>query len=257
MSLRGWLRWFYQQTTPPRPAAGRRPRLGLEPLTDRVTPSHGGFGFVNDAGGPIAALAGNAGAAGSTGAAGPGRGVIWDGWWGQAGDTNTVATHFGVFAALDPHTGEATRLAVMALDANNNRVDNYTGTVHLTDTDPATPMPADYTFTAADRGRHTFDVTAATAGRQTVTATDTADSSVTGSVTLDVTPAPAATHFAVLARRGVATGTATGVVVLALDAGNRPVRNYVGTVHLTSTDPAATIPADYTFTAADNGVHAF
>jgi hypothetical protein len=32
---------------------------------------------------------------------------------------------------------------------------------------------------------------------------------------------------------------------------------YRGTVHFTSTDPRATLPADYTFTAADQGAHAF
>jgi hypothetical protein len=33
--------------------------------------------------------------------------------------------------------------------------------------------------------------------------------------------------------------------------------NYLGTVHFTSSDPGAVLPADYTFTAADAGVHNF
>lgn len=33
--------------------------------------------------------------------------------------------------------------------------------------------------------------------------------------------------------------------------------NYLGTVHFTSSDPGATLPADYTFVAADAGVHTF
>ena len=32
---------------------------------------------------------------------------------------------------------------------------------------------------------------------------------------------------------------------------------YTGTVHFTSSDPAASLPSDYTFTAADSGVHTF
>ncbi len=32
---------------------------------------------------------------------------------------------------------------------------------------------------------------------------------------------------------------------------------YTGTVHFTSSDPHAVLPADYTFTSGDNGVHAF
>ena len=35
------------------------------------------------------------------------------------------------------------------------------------------------------------------------------------------------------------------------------VTGYTGTVHFTSTDNTATLPANYTFTAADKGVHTF
>ena len=31
----------------------------------------------------------------------------------------------------------------------------------------------------------------------------------------------------------------------------------LGTIHFSSTDPQATLPADYTFTAGDAGVHVF
>jgi len=48
----------------------------------------------------------------------------------------------------------------------------------------------------------------------------------------------------------------TQLVLIALDASNRPVRSYTGTAHL-STDPAAARPGDYTFTAEDFGGHRF
>ena len=56
--------------------------------------------------------------------------------------------------------------------------------------DPRAAMPADYTFTAADNGVHTFanGVTLYTPGTQTVTVQDTADSSITGSATIAVSP---------------------------------------------------------------------
>ena len=50
-------------------------------------------------------------------------------------------------------------------------------------------MPADYTFTAADNGVHTFTVTLVTAGSQTITATDKTNASMLGSATVNVTPA--------------------------------------------------------------------
>ena len=39
------------------------------------------------------------------------------------------------------------------------------------------------------------------------------------------------------------------------DAGGTTVTSYTGTVHFTSTDLSATLPADYTFSAADLGSH--
>jgi len=47
-------------------------------------------------------------------------------------------------------------------------------------------LPADYTFTAADAGTHTFQVTLKTTGSQTVTATDVNSSGFTGSATYSV-----------------------------------------------------------------------
>ncbi len=172
-------------------------------------------------------------------------------------DSTQTATHFLLLVDRQAYAGASTRVTVVALDASNRRVRDYTGTVHLTDTDSGATVPADYTFTAADRGAHTFTITPSAVGSETVTATDTATSSTTGSVVLNVTTAPAVTHFAVLAWPRVEAGEPTGVVVAALDANSHIVPTYTGTVHFTSTDAAATLPADYTFTAADGGVHRF
>ena len=54
-----------------------------------------------------------------------------------------------------------------------------------------------------------------------------------------------------------ATGTAFTVTVTAVDSSGNTVTGYTGKVHFTSTDAAAVLPADYTFVAADNGVHTF
>src|SRR5262249_45533428 len=70
-------------------------------------------------------------------------------------------------------------------DAYGNAAAGYTGTAHFTSTDPVAILPADYTFTAADNGVHTFSgVILRTAGSRSVTASDTASSSLTGSAPL-------------------------------------------------------------------------
>jgi hypothetical protein len=52
-------------------------------------------------------------------------------------------------------------------------------------------------------------------------------------------------------------GTPSMLTVTARDPFNNIATGYTGTVHLLSTDPNANLPDDYTFTAADNGIHTF
>jgi hypothetical protein len=100
-----------------------------------------------------------------------------------------VATHFSITAPANTTAGSAFSVTVTALDANNNKATGYTGTVHFTSSDAAAVLPADYTFTSADAGVHTFTnaFTLKTAGSDTVTATDKTTSSITGSATVSVT----------------------------------------------------------------------
>lgn len=59
--------------------------------------------------------------------------------------------------------GEAISLTVRAIDAYSNSISGYTGTVAITSTDTIANVPANYTFTAADAGSHTFIVDLRTA----------------------------------------------------------------------------------------------
>ena len=79
------------------------------------------------------------------------------------------------------HRGHGHNVTVTAYDAYGNVATGYTGTVAFTSTDrqrrccrPTTPSPP------PTRGRITFSVTLETAGTQSITATDTATSSITG-----------------------------------------------------------------------------
>jgi hypothetical protein len=171
--------------------------------------------------------------------------------------TTDAATHFLVVTRESTDVGEASPITVIALDAANHVVRNYMGTVAITSSDPDATLPAHYTFTAADRGVHVFTETFATAGTETVTATDTSDRSLTGTASLTVDAVPAATHFAIVVEPHVYAGEQTQVVVVALDAGNHIVKDFSGSVDFTSSDSAATLPASYTFAATDHGVHSF
>ena len=64
-------------------------------------------------------------------------------------------------------------------------------------------------------------------------------------------------HFNVSAPAAASSGIAFQVTVTAQNFDNTTFTSFKGTVHFTSTDTAASLPVDYTFTAGDNGVHTF
>jgi hypothetical protein len=78
-------------------------------------------------------------------------------------------------------------------------------------------------------------------------------------ISLDLGAPGTAVFFAVAAPASVPSGTSIDVTVTALDPYGSTDVNYQGTVtFLTSdTDPGIVLPADYTFTADDAGVHTF
>jgi autotransporter-associated beta strand protein len=166
-----------------------------------------------------------------------------------------AATHLQISppATAAPSTarvaGTAFSFTVTALDQFNNVATGYTGTVHFTSSDPQATLPADSTLT---NGVGTFTATLRTAGSQTISARDTANSSITGTSNAIVVSPAAATHFSISAPTA-ATG-AFSFTVTALDAFNNVATGYTGTVHFTSSDPQATLPADATLT---NGVGTF
>jgi hypothetical protein len=65
----------------------------------------------------------------------------------------------------------------------------YTGTVHFTSSDPQAVLPKGHTFTAANAGTTTFSnaFILKKKGNQTITVTDTEDTALTGTITIDVT----------------------------------------------------------------------
>jgi hypothetical protein len=104
----------------------------------------------------------------------------------------TAVTHLLVTAPSSVTAGTAFTITVSALTASGQVDDVYTGTVHFTSSDGSAVLPKDYMFTKGDLGVHTFTVTLNTTGSQTITATDTLASKITGTATVTVNPAAAA-----------------------------------------------------------------
>src|SRR5207237_757136 len=161
------------------------------------------------------------------------------------------STHFAVSAAASQTAGSPFNFTVTALDEFNNTATGYSGTVHFTSSDGAATLPANSTLT---NGVGTFSATLPTLGNQTLTATDTATSSITGTSNTMIMSAAAATHFAVSGPASTTAGSAFNFTVTALDAGNNTATNYIGTVQFTSSDGQAVLPANSTLS---NGVGTF
>ena len=161
----------------------------------------------------------------------------------------------------------ATSPVVAVRDKYGNAVTGYRGTVTFsaTPTDAVAVLPANYTFTAADNGSHTFTnalnlKTSGTALR-TVTATDTVTSTINGSENnILVTPAAAGSIGVAGITSPIIAGVASDVVVTAYDTcvpGTNIATGYTGTVSFTSSDTKATLPSQYPFVPGDNGRHPF
>ena len=168
-------------------------------------------------------------------------------------------THVSVTAPATATAGAPFDVTVTALDANGNTATGYLGTVTFTSSDGAAHLPASYTFVVRDKGVHTFSshATLPTAGTQTITATDSVNSSITGtSGPINVAPGPT-THVSVTAPATATAGAPFDVTVTALDANGNTATGYLGTVTFTSSDGAAHLPASYTFVVRDKGVHTF
>ena len=183
------------------------------------------------------------------------------------GDRLSVAVSAGAVTKLaltgtpaSVTAGNTGSVTVTAQDAYGNTNTGYLGTVHFTSTDGAAVLPANYTFVAGDNGVHTFTnaYTLKTAGSRTLTGTDTVTGTITGtSAAITVNPAAATTLTLTATPASVTAGTTASVTVTALDAFGNTATGYLGTVHFTSTDAAAVLPANYTFVAGDAGVHTF
>src|SRR5262249_3485584 len=136
-------------------------------------------------------------------------------------------------------------VTVVAEDQYDNPITSgpnlYVGTIDLSCSDlKVSGLPASYTFRAAEAGSHTFSgVALDTAGSQTITATDSLSSMVSGQAAVNVVPAAAQSLVVTTSfSQPDVAGTSGTVTVTAKDkygnvAGSGP-NQYEGTVDLAS-----------------------
>src|SRR5207245_9833773 len=109
------------------------------------------------------------------------------------------------------------------------------------------PRPLHPSHATSGNGTPAFSVTFKTAGAQSLTATDTVSASLTGTQPgITVNPAAASTLSVTAFPSPVTAGTAGGFTVSARNAYGNVATGYAGTVHFSSSDVQAVLPANAT-----------
>jgi uncharacterized repeat protein (TIGR01451 family) len=173
------------------------------------------------------------------------------------GTSNTItvsaaaATHFAVSAPANAVAGNTFNFTVTALDQFNNTTTGYAGTVRFTSTDPSATLPVNSTLT---NGTGTFSATLRTVGNQTITATDTSNSSIAGtSNTIAVSQANPALSGTVSPTSGNVGSAFTDTAVLS--GGVNATGTITFTVHGPNPGNCATAIFTSVKTVAGNGTY--
>ena len=122
---------------------------------------------------------------------------------------------------------------------------------------PASRLAGELYLHGRRRRGHTFTATLKTAGLQSITATDTASCLAAADSGIQVQPAAASALVVSGYPSPVTANTSQTFLVTAYDTYGNVATGYTGTVHFTSTDPLAALPANYTYTSTDAGSHFF
>jgi hypothetical protein len=161
-----------------------------------------------------------------------------------------VVTHFGVTVPENVQVGVPTDVTVVALNANNQPVRGYTGTVSFapagSSTSSTETLPSSYTFTTGhgwrgDDGVHEFKVTFNSTGSQSFVVSDGTGYS-SPIVTTNVYAAPTAASLQIIAPEKIPEGVAVPVTVEALDAANHVVKVFTDNVTLSGGTATVTGP---------------
>jgi hypothetical protein len=147
--------------------------------------------------------------------------------------------------APQARAGVPTPVTAFAIDAAGRPVRAFTGSVAVSSSDTAANLPL--IPISFKNGRASFSVTFDTAGTQSVKVTSLADPAMTATASTSVAGRPMPSSFIVNVPRRVDAGATVNVSITAVDAAKRPIQGFNGTATLTSSDPAATLPASVSF----------
>jgi N-acetylneuraminic acid mutarotase len=171
--------------------------------------------------------------------------------------TQLVVTNLG---ATTVASGGTVAVTLTAEDSSGSPAPGYTGTVQITSTDSAatingTPLPFSYTFVPSDSGTHTFTVVLATAGNQTIAATDAVNHFNASTSTIAVTPGAFAKFaVSVLNSSTLVAGDSFLVTAQAVDQFGNAVTSYSGptsiTLAATPADPQGNFPITATLNSS-------
>jgi len=148
--------------------------------------------------------------------------------------------------------GTPQNLTVTLFDNFGNVATGYVGAVHFTSSDSQAALPTDYTFTAADQGKHTFQVTWKTSGPQSIVVTDVVNGALTASANVTVGTAAEIVALTGLGQSSAA-GTAQSLAVSLTDEFGNVATGYLGTVHFSSSDGRAALPCRLHFHECRSG----
>ncbi len=176
--------------------------------------------------------------------------------WLTASGSRDLLSVTGVPSVSTAGTSET--FTVTALSPTGSTDTSYMGTVQFSSSDPQAVLPANYPFQSTDQGTHTFTVTFKSAGDQSITVTDTGNSAIIGSDENLIVQGSTAQSLKVTGfPTTVTAGTPASFTVTAYDQYGNVATDYTGTVHFTSSDGQAILPANYSFTAANNSTYTF
>ena len=174
-------------------------------------------------------------------------------YWRSLGenDASVFSARQLSLAGFPPTTtaGAPASLLLTFKDQFGNIATGYTGTVQFSSSDVQAGLPQNYTFTTADACVHSFTATLLTAGTESLTATDTSNSSLTVTQSAIIVNPAAASIFVITGfPTTITAGQSGNFTVTAKDAYNNTVSGYTGTVMFSSSHPLATLPGHTTLT---------
>ena len=213
----------------------------------------------------LSRIFGNVSTSGTTGlaTAAPGAATATENWWGcnlgptssscDLADSGASTNPWAILGLTDNPTtitlGKSINLAV-SLNGDSNG-DPISGAFPAV----ATNYPYSYSVTGVTESpaltSGTFDSTGSGAATLTPTSSGSGNVAVTfdnQTITVDL-QVNGVDHFGVTAPSTATAGKAINVTVTAYDVGNNVVTGYTGTIHFTSTDEFAILPADATLSS--------